>query len=153
MFSLIAALPQMRQALALRATNMRDLPSPPRYQRPEWTALGRQMFPNLNIEEWEIDSCLRLEGFEAGDWQVLAQWSDGTPLLLMRRHGNGTVVLSLAGQLPEGNRSWTQELFFGVLGIRESGQPVPNTLASARGQRVRKNRPAQYPLPLLERAI
>jgi len=118
MFSLIAALPQMRQALALRATNMRDLPSPPRYQRPEWTALGRQMFPNLNIEEWEIDSCLRLEGFEPGDWQVLAQWSDGTPLLLMRRHGNGTVVLSLAGHLPEWTRSWTQELFFGVLGIQ-----------------------------------
>ncbi len=58
------------------------------------------MFPTLNAAQWRVRSLLRLDGFQPDGWQVLAQSTEGAPLLLMREAGRGKVLLCLAGNVP-----------------------------------------------------
>lgn len=81
-----------------------------------WTLEGQRLLPDLDAARWRVRNFLRLQGFQPDSWQVLAQTSDGAPLLLMRRMNGGTVILCLANNVPA---AWMPKLF-----AKAAGQDV-----------------------------
>lgn len=129
LFSAVETMPKLREALLLKAKAMHEVNLMRSDLRPQWTEQGRHLFGEQSIDEWRLKSYLQLQGFEQGDWQVLAQMSNGDPLLLMRQYGRGKVLLLLSQPLLESNipwdmehriPSWNEQLLLAALGMKDS---------------------------------
>lgn len=119
LFSAVEAIPKLRDALPLKAKAMREVNLIGGDLTPQWTPQGKQIFADLDMKEWRPRYYLRLEGFEPGDWQILAQMSNNDPLILMRQHGRGKVILVLTSSLPEVPTSWSERIFAAALGLQD----------------------------------
>ena len=120
LFSAVEAIPKLHDALPLKAKAIREVNLMEGDLTPRWTPQGKQMFADLDMKDWRVRYYLRLEGFEPGDWQVWAQMSNGDPLILMRQHGRGKVILVLSSSLPELPTSWSERMFVAALGLQDT---------------------------------
>ncbi len=120
LFHALENLKPLREILSLRTTGMQTESG--RFSA-RWTPEGQRLLPGLDAAQWRMRSYLRLEGFQPEGWQVLAQTTDGMPLLLMRQAEKGKVILCLAGNVPA---AWMTKLFIAVsqLDIAEPVQLV-----------------------------
>ncbi len=117
LFPAVQAVQALRDALAFRATSMSV---DNRRLSAQWTPEGQRLLPGLEAAQWRARNVLRLEGFEPEDWQVLAQTTDGAPLLLMRTVEKGRIILCLARNLPA---AWMPKLFAMSVGL-DISQPM-----------------------------
>lgn len=105
LFPAVQGMQSLREALSFDANRI-GVES--RRLTPQWTPEGQRLLPGMDAAQWRVRNFLRLQGFQPDGWQVLAQTSDGAPLLLMRRMDGGTVILCLASNVPAG---WMPRLF------------------------------------------